>query len=111
MQEPNRCRKIFLVTFFCLLVGSVAAAQGPQAATLRILTYNIYEGTDFAPLRALLLEPPEQQLAGFPVAVGASLQQVIESDPVAQGHDAWVVGNEPVVVIDVTGMADYAKQS
>jgi mannose-6-phosphate isomerase-like protein (cupin superfamily) len=27
------------------------------------------------------------------------------------GHDAWVVGNEPVVVIDVTGMADYAKQS
>jgi mannose-6-phosphate isomerase-like protein (cupin superfamily) len=27
------------------------------------------------------------------------------------GHDAWVVGNEPVVVIDVTGMADYAKKS
>ena len=27
------------------------------------------------------------------------------------GHDAWVVGNEPVVAIDVTGMADYAKQS
>lgn len=26
------------------------------------------------------------------------------------GHDAWVVGNEPVVVIDITGMADYAKQ-
>ena len=25
------------------------------------------------------------------------------------GHDAWVVGKEPVVVIDVTGMADYAK--
>jgi hypothetical protein len=25
------------------------------------------------------------------------------------GHDAWVVGNEPVVVIDVTGLADYAK--
>jgi len=27
------------------------------------------------------------------------------------GHDAWVVGNEPVVVIDFQGMADYAKQS
>ena len=27
------------------------------------------------------------------------------------GHDAWVVGNEPAVIIDVTGMADYAKQS
>jgi len=25
------------------------------------------------------------------------------------GHDAWVVGNEPVVVIDITGMAGYAK--
>jgi ethanolamine utilization protein EutQ (cupin superfamily) len=26
------------------------------------------------------------------------------------GHDAWVVGNEPVVVIDISGMVDYAKQ-
>lgn len=26
------------------------------------------------------------------------------------GHDAWVVGNEPVVVIDFQGMIDYAKQ-
>jgi ethanolamine utilization protein EutQ (cupin superfamily) len=25
------------------------------------------------------------------------------------GHDAWVVGDEPVVVIDVTGMKKYAK--
>ena len=25
------------------------------------------------------------------------------------GHNAWVVGNEPVIVIDVQGMADYAK--
>ncbi len=26
------------------------------------------------------------------------------------GHDAWVVGGEPVVVIDVTGMIHYAEQ-
>lgn len=26
------------------------------------------------------------------------------------GHDAWVVGNEPVVVIDISGMAEYAKR-
>ena len=26
------------------------------------------------------------------------------------GHDAWVVGNEPVVVLDFQGMVDYAKQ-
>ena len=25
------------------------------------------------------------------------------------GHDAWVVGNEPVVVIDITGMGEYAR--
>jgi mannose-6-phosphate isomerase-like protein (cupin superfamily) len=25
------------------------------------------------------------------------------------GHDAWVVGNEAVVVVDFQGMADYAK--
>jgi hypothetical protein len=30
---------------------------------------------------------------------------------VPPGHDAWVVGNEPVVIVDFQGMADYAKQS
>jgi len=30
---------------------------------------------------------------------------------IAPGHDAWVVGNEPVVAIDITGLVDYAKQS
>jgi hypothetical protein len=27
------------------------------------------------------------------------------------GHDAWVVGDEPVVVVDFQGMIDYAKAS
>ncbi|MCU0579466.1 MAG: cupin domain-containing protein [Desulfobacterota bacterium] len=27
------------------------------------------------------------------------------------GHDAWVVGNEPVVVVDFQGMVDYARES
>ena len=27
-----------------------------------------------------------------------------------QGHDAWVVGNEPAVVVDFQGMIDYAKK-
>lgn len=27
------------------------------------------------------------------------------------GHDAWVVGDEPYVGIDVTGGADYARRS
>jgi hypothetical protein len=26
-----------------------------------------------------------------------------------QGHDAWVVGNEPAVVVDFQGMLDYAR--
>jgi mannose-6-phosphate isomerase-like protein (cupin superfamily) len=29
---------------------------------------------------------------------------------VPPGHDAWVIGNEPVVIIDVTGMTHYAEQ-
>jgi hypothetical protein len=28
---------------------------------------------------------------------------------VPPGHDAWVLGNEAVVIIDITGMGDYAK--
>jgi uncharacterized cupin superfamily protein len=26
------------------------------------------------------------------------------------GHDAWVVGNEPVEILDISGMRDYAKR-
>jgi quercetin dioxygenase-like cupin family protein len=26
------------------------------------------------------------------------------------GHDGWVVGNEPVIVVDFQGMIDYAKK-
>ena len=26
------------------------------------------------------------------------------------GHDAWVIGNEPFIAIDVTGMAHYAEK-
>ncbi len=26
------------------------------------------------------------------------------------GHDAWVVGNEPVITVDFTGMPNYAKR-
>jgi hypothetical protein len=25
------------------------------------------------------------------------------------GHDAWIVGNDPCVLVDFTGFADYAK--
>ena len=28
---------------------------------------------------------------------------------VPPGHDAWVVGTEPVVMIDITGLTQYAK--
>ena|SRR5579862_5314547 len=27
------------------------------------------------------------------------------------GHDAWVVGDEPVVAVDITGMINWAKPS
>ena len=30
---------------------------------------------------------------------------------VPSGHDAWVVGNEPVVIVDFQGMPNYAKKA
>ena len=27
------------------------------------------------------------------------------------GHNAWVVGNKPVVAVDFTGLKEYAKKS
>jgi len=33
-----------------------------------------------------------------------------EVSMLGEGHDAWVKGNEPVVLIDFQGMVDYAKQ-
>ncbi len=33
-----------------------------------------------------------------------------EVSMLAAGHDAWVVGNEPVVMVDFQGMVDYAKK-
>ncbi|HUH64184.1 MAG TPA: cupin domain-containing protein [Terracidiphilus sp.] len=27
------------------------------------------------------------------------------------GHDGWVVGNQPVIFIDITGMENYGKQT
>jgi hypothetical protein len=27
------------------------------------------------------------------------------------GHDAWVVGNEPTVIVVFQGMVDYAKET
>ena len=41
---------------------------------------------------------------GTQVELGPGDAAVIPS-----GHDAWVVGNEPVVIIDLTGMSKYAK--
>jgi hypothetical protein len=32
-----------------------------------------------------------------------------EISQIPPGHDAWVVGDETVVAIDITGMGDYAK--
>ncbi|WP_407652933.1 cupin domain-containing protein [Bdellovibrio svalbardensis] len=30
---------------------------------------------------------------------------------VPPGHDAWVIGNEPAVIVDFQGMVDYAKKT
>jgi hypothetical protein len=35
------------------------------------------------------------------------LVMLLSSPP---GHNAWVIGNEPVVAVDFTGLADYANK-
>ena len=32
-----------------------------------------------------------------------------EAGVIPPGHDAWVVGDEPFIAVDFTGMTDYAK--
>jgi hypothetical protein len=32
-----------------------------------------------------------------------------EVSQIPPGHDAWVVGNDPVVMVDITGMGEYAR--
>lgn len=29
---------------------------------------------------------------------------------ILEGHDAWVVGDEPVIIVDFQGMAEYARR-
>lgn len=43
--------------------------------------------------------------------VGGSEQEFGPGDVgvIPSGHDAWVVGSEPAVVIDISGMKEYAK--
>jgi uncharacterized cupin superfamily protein len=33
-----------------------------------------------------------------------------EVGPIPPGHYAWVVGNEPTVMVDIQGMVKYAKK-
>ncbi|MNC96501.1 hypothetical protein D3C83_138850 [compost metagenome] len=33
-----------------------------------------------------------------------------EAVNIPSGHDAWVIGEEPVVFVDFQGFADYAKR-
>ena len=58
--------------------------------------------------------PPERlaYLSSSTVPVTATDKKTGPGDfaVMAPGHDAWVVGDEPCVVIDWQGYADYAKR-
>lgn len=49
-------------------------------------------------LRAVMDNGSEQEFGPGDVAL------------IPPGHDAWVVGNDPVVIIDISGMVNYAQQ-
>ena len=40
---------------------------------------------------------------------GATIGRAGDVSLLPSGHDAWVVGDEPAVVVDFQGMVDYAK--
>ena len=54
------------------------------------------------------------QLSGRMMIAGDDGSQTImnagEAASIPPGHDAWVLGGEPVVFIDFQGFADYAKR-
>ena len=68
-----------------------------------------------------LAKTPSCQAAHLQYHVSGRLYAVMDDGSTAEfgpgdvssippGHDAWVVGNEPVVLIDISGMEDYAKK-
>jgi hypothetical protein len=59
--------------------------------------------TGLGPLGEPVLEPGRGHALGQELTVGPG--DVMNLDP---GHDAWVMGDEPCVVLD-TGIAGYAK--
>ena len=92
--------------------------QGPATALIRINGRRGWRWSkDIKPIaKTELCEAPHflYQLSGRMKVVMRDGQEV-ESGPgdvviIPPGHDAWVVGNEPVVVIDWGGAANYAKQ-
>jgi len=43
---------------------------------------------------------------------GPSLRSALATScPIPAGHDGWTIGDEPCVVLDFSGMANYAKPS
>lgn len=51
----------------------------------------------------------------FPIGIGDRGQEITckpgDVSLLPSGHDAWVVGDENVVVVDFQGMADYARKA
>ncbi len=85
MCTLSRSRQILVAVLLCLILALAAAADVPQTPPLRILTYNVYQGTDFGPVLAFLASGSTDPSA-FAAAVGASLQQVVLSDPNARAQ-------------------------
>ena len=70
-------------------VKPLAKTQSCQAAHLQ---YQVY-----GRLRVVMDDGSETEFVAGDVAL------------IPPGHDAWVVGDEPVVVLDISGMGDFAK--
>ena len=60
----------------------------------------------------ILKNPRRSLIVSLPVRMDDGTEFECKAGDVSMftaGHDAWVVGNEPVVVVDFQGLRDYAK--
>ena len=89
---------------------AAAYAIGCIAAALAVRQSGVFTAVIQPPLILFVAVPGAYFLFHSAAMDGSELDlgpgEAYRLDP---GHDAWVVGDEPVVVIDISGMGEYAK--
>ncbi len=76
-MNPNAKNRVLLVLLFTLFFTSASVA----GTAVKVMTYNVDEGTDFAPIINVLTNGGD-----FEAAVAATIGEVLNSDPLARAQ-------------------------